>query len=81
MKKPMKAGAKAARGLRQAVMAAAASQAAQPPSPAGPSGSPSPMGALGPGQVAMKKGGSVNQHKRMAMGEKVTGMKRGGRAC
>ncbi len=29
--------------------------------------------------VAMAKGGAVNQHKRMAMGEKVSGMKKGGK--
>ena len=36
---------------------------------------PMPMG------VGMAKGGAVNQHKRMAMGEKVSGMKKGGRVC
>jgi len=42
------------------------------------------------GPIMMKKGGAVNQHKRMAMGEKVKGMmgggmikgyKKGGAAC
>jgi hypothetical protein len=32
------------------------------------------------GPVMMKKGGAVNQHKRMAMGEKVNGMMGGGMA-
>ena len=30
------------------------------------------------GPVMMKKGGAVNQHKRMAMGKKVSGMMGGG---
>ena len=30
------------------------------------------------GPVMMKKGGAVNQHKRMAMGKKVTGYMGGG---
>jgi hypothetical protein len=30
------------------------------------------------GPIMMKKGGAVNQHKRMAMGEKVNGMMGGG---
>ena len=30
------------------------------------------------GPVMMKKGGAVNQHKRMAMGEKVKGYRKGG---
>jgi hypothetical protein len=30
------------------------------------------------GPVMMKKGGAVNQHKRMAMGQKVKGMMGGG---
>jgi hypothetical protein len=30
------------------------------------------------GPVMMKKGGAVNQHKRMAMGQKVNGMMGGG---
>ena len=30
------------------------------------------------GPVMMKKGGAVNQHKRMAMGQKVGGMMGGG---
>jgi len=30
------------------------------------------------GPIMMKKGGAVNQHKRMAMGEKVKGMMGGG---
>ena len=30
------------------------------------------------GPVMMKKGGAVNQHKRMAMGKKVNGMMGGG---
>ena len=32
------------------------------------------------GPVMMKKGGAVNQHKRMAMGQKVNGMMGGGMA-
>jgi hypothetical protein len=32
------------------------------------------------GPVMMKNGGAVNQHKRMAMGEKVNGMMTGGMA-
>jgi hypothetical protein len=30
------------------------------------------------GPVMMKKGGAVNQHKRMAMGQKITGKMGGG---
>lgn len=30
------------------------------------------------GPVMMKSGGSVNQHKRMAMGKKVKGYRKGG---
>jgi hypothetical protein len=30
------------------------------------------------GPIMMKKGGAVNQHKRMAMGKKVNGMMGGG---
>jgi hypothetical protein len=32
------------------------------------------------GPVMMKKGGAVNQHKRMAMGQKIGGMMGGGMA-
>lgn len=42
---------------------------------------PSRLPQVAAGVRNMSKGGPVNQHKRMAMGDKVTGMKKGGRPC
>ena len=44
----------------------------------GGSGKPISEPSIKTGPVMMKKGGAVNQHKRMAMGQKVGGMMGGG---
>jgi len=60
----------------------AAASGATPPGKATSRGSKAiPPPSVHPGPIGMAAGGAVNQHKRMAMGERVSGMKKGGKVC